>query len=135
MTPRGKTSRSCLPLRSLRLLVGSCAVALVACLAGTAPAQAAPYCLQIVGVPPQCMFGDVVQCHRESLRANGRCTVNPREVQLPKAPVGRFCLVQNGPIVECGYADRRTCDEEADRRLAICADTAPGTPDVDVFRR
>jgi len=115
---------------------GLCIVAVIVQLAAIAPARAAPYCLQTVGIPPQCMFGDVGQCRKEALRVNGVCNVNPREVEFPKTPAGRFCLVQNGPILECRYVDRRTCDVESARRSAICVDSArPGTPDVDIFRQ
>jgi hypothetical protein len=116
--------------------LGGCALAALATLAWSASAQAAPYCIQSVGLPPQCLFGDVSQCRREALRVNGVCGLNPKEVLLPKTPAGRFCLVHNGPIVECIYVDRRTCDTESARRSAICVDSArPGTPDVDIFRQ
>ena len=111
-------------------------VGVLTLLAAGSSAQAAPYCVQTVGLPAQCMFGDVSQCRAEALRVNGVCGVNAREVTLPKRPAGRFCLVQNGPIIYCAYVDRRTCDTESARRSAICVDSAaPGTPDVDIFRQ
>ncbi|HUA55666.1 MAG TPA: hypothetical protein VMB81_26005 [Candidatus Sulfotelmatobacter sp.] len=100
------------------------------------PGHAAPYCLEAVGLPLQCVYADVQVCRRDALRTTSSvCTVNANEVKLPKMPAGRFCLVVNGPVVQCEYADRRTCDAEAARRSGICSDTATGTPDVDIFRQ
>jgi hypothetical protein len=123
-------------LARLWLVLALCAGAWVVSLGLIAPAQAAPYCLQVVGIPSQCLYADVVQCRRDAERQHGTCGLNAREVPLPKVPGARFCLVMNGPVLQCSYVDRRTCDAEASRRSAICADSArPGTPDVDLFRQ
>jgi hypothetical protein len=109
---------------------------LASMLLGPAPARAAPYCLSGFGLPLQCIYADVAVCRRDALRTtNSLCTVNTNEIRLPATPAGRFCLVLNGPVIQCMYPDRRTCDAEATLRSGICSDTQVGRPDVDIFRQ
>ena len=98
-------------------------------------AIAAPYCLQIYGQPPVCIFADTRTCYKEAIRQKANCTTNPAEVIAPAFAPTRFCLVMTGPIFECAYNDRRTCDAQAAARGGICVDRTPGNPDVDIFRR
>jgi len=98
-------------------------------------AAAAPYCLSVVGIPAQCLYADVANCLRDAARQGGTCQVNAAEIKLPRFSTLRFCLVTNGPVIDCSYVDRRSCDLQATRRAAICADRAPGQPDIDIFNR
>lgn len=108
----------------------------VIALIGVAPVtQAAPYCLAIPGVPPQCLYTDAHDCFRQATRQHANCSVNPAEIRLPAGATDRFCLVQNGPIVDCSYVDRRSCDARAPALGGICVDRTPTQPDVDLFSR
>jgi len=98
-------------------------------------AQAAPYCLAIPGVPPQCLYTDARDCFRQAARQHANCSVNAAEIRLPAGATDRFCLVQNGPVVDCSYADRRSCDARAPALGGICVDRTPSQPDVDLFAR
>lgn len=101
----------------------------------TCSAMAAPYCLQIFGVSPQCIYGDVRACSREAARQHGNCTFNPGEIKAPASAAARFCMVFDGPGFDCSYVDRRTCDAQAPARGGICVDRTPGQPDVNIFHR
>jgi hypothetical protein len=98
-------------------------------------AQAAPFCLQIMGAPPQCLYQDVAACRNDARRQNAVCGVNPREIAPP--PGGRFCSVSNGPVVQCLFPDRRSCDVAAARGGAICIDAGEDNarPDPDRIPR
>jgi hypothetical protein len=95
----------------------------------------APYCLSIPGVPPQCIYFDTHDCFREAGKQRGNCSLNAAEVTLPAYGSGRFCMVLNGPVIDCSYVDRRSCDDQAIGRSGICIDRTPSQPDVDLFRR
>jgi len=98
-------------------------------------AAAAPFCLQIAGIPPQCIYVDTAACRHEARRQNGVCGLNPREILPPAGP--RFCAVSNGPAVQCLYADRRSCDSAAMQSKGICIDAGADNarPDPDRIPR
>jgi hypothetical protein len=114
-----------------------CLLLLLPFLALWAPtAEAAPFCLQIAGVAPQCVFHDVSSCTRQALRMNAVCGINPKELMAPT--VGqRFCQVENGPVFQCLYADRRSCEAVTARTGGICIDAgdALSRPDPDLIPR
>jgi hypothetical protein len=109
------------------------AVALL--LLSSAAVEAAPYCVQGAGLPPQCLYYDVMACRTEAQHSNAICALNPNEVQPPRGQ--RFCAVWNGPVVQCLYADRRTCDAAAAQGKGICIDAGDPTsrPDPDLVPR
>ena len=101
-----------------------------------AAAEAAPFCLQATGVPPQCLFYDVAACRKQAQRMNAVCGLNPKEMIPP--PAGqRFCQVDNGPVIQCMFVDRRSCDASSARTGGICIDAgdASSRPDPDLIPR
>jgi hypothetical protein len=97
--------------------------------------HAMPFCLQIYGQPPQCIYVDSRECYRAALRQQANCTYNPAEISLPSSATERFCMVFTGPIFDCTFSDRRSCDAQVVSRGGICVDRTPELPDVDIFRR
>ena len=87
-------------------------------------AVAAPFCVQVTGIPLQCLYVDPASCQREANRQGGLCASNPAEF---KTPVGgaQFCLVESGNVVSCTFSDRATCTEEGKRRNAACIAATP----------
>ena len=108
----------------IRYLLGCAATVLIA-----SPALAAPYCVQLTGLPLQCLYVDPQSCQAEANRQGGRCAGNPAEFQFQsqQAPVGaaQFCVVESGNITSCIYPDRVSCVEEASRRRGACIAATP----------
>ena len=105
-----------------RIIVG-CA-ALVATASGV---HAAPFCIQVTGIPLQCLYVDPSSCQREANRQGGLCASNPDEFKTP-AGGAQFCLVESGNVVSCTFADRSTCTAESRRRNAACIAATPLPP-------
>lgn len=85
-----------------------------------ADAHAAPLCLDIQGIAPQCQFVDPDQCNREARRQHGRCILNPAE---PMQAIGTspYCAAESG-ILSCVYGDRASCMSGAGgQRLCVPA--------------
>jgi hypothetical protein len=116
-------------------LLKALAIAIIPFCGSSGSGHAAPFCLQIYGQPPQCIFVDSRECYRAAIRQQANCTYNPAEVSLPKSAPQRFCMVFTGPIFDCAFTDRRSCGAQAPSRGGICIDLTPGQPDVDLFRR
>ncbi len=110
-------------------------LALLATLVVPHAALAAPFCVEIAGVPPQCLYTDAAICRSDAQRQKGVCGVNLKEISPP--PGQRFCSVSNGPAIECLFADRRSCDTAATGRKGVCIDAGPDNarPDPDRIPR
>lgn len=112
--------------RPLRISGGIAALVL-ATLPMSRPAQAAPFCVQVSGIPDQCLYVDPAQCQREATRQGGRCGLNPAESVTPLSPVP-YCLVMAGNQVSCLYPDRSHCDADAVRQGGACVAAIPPAP-------
>ena len=90
---------------------------------------AAPFCVQVTGIPDQCLYVDPAACQAEALRQKGQCAANPNEV---KAPPGAqpFCLVQSGVMLSCIYPDRADCDRDSKTMKGACMPALPGPQGV-----
>jgi hypothetical protein len=110
---------------SIRLAAASLLVA------AALPAQAAPFCMDVTGIPLQCIYADPGDCQRDSARQGGYCTANPTEIRTPPG-LGQFCVVAGGGAAQCIYPDRISCFNEAQRQGGACVEanaTISGTPD------
>jgi hypothetical protein len=117
------------------MLLKALAIATILLCGSWGSGRAAPFCLQIYGQLPQCIYVDSRECYRSAIRQHGNCTYNPAEVSLPKFATQRFCMVFTGPIFDCAFSDRRSCEVQVVSRGGICVDRTPQQPDVDLFRR
>ena len=54
-----------------------------ALLAAGSGAEASPFCVQVTGIPLQCMYADPASCQKEANRQGGICASNPAIVLLP----------------------------------------------------
>jgi hypothetical protein len=90
-------------------------------------ANASPFCVQVTGVPLQCLYADPASCQKEANRQGGICASNPAEF---KTPVGgaQFCVVQSGTVVSCAYTSRATCNTESARVNGACIAATPAPP-------
>lgn len=104
------------------ILLGCAALAVT-----TSAAAASPYCVQVTGIPLQCLYADPASCQHEATRQGGICASNPAEF---KTPVGAsdFCVVESGNVVSCVYSNRATCLTEANRRHGACLAATPAPP-------
>jgi hypothetical protein len=105
-----------------RILMGCAAIVVSASAAG-----ASPYCVQVTGIPLQCLYVDPASCQKEAIRQGGICASNPAEF---KTPVGgnQFCVVQSGNVVSCAYNNRGTCNTESARVGGACIAATPPPP-------
>jgi hypothetical protein len=97
------------------------------------PAAASPFCVQVQGLPNQCIYVDGAECQRRAGQMGGICIANEKEIKTPPGP-GTFCLAAGGHVVACNYADRQSCNNDAARQHTACipATTPPGVS-VDPF--
>lgn len=103
------------------------AAVLLAGLPLAAPVVAAPFCVQVAGIPDQCLYVDPAPCQREAERQGGRCGANPDEVKTPISSVP-YCLVMAGNQISCLYPDRGHCDADAVRQGGACVAALPAPP-------
>ena len=87
-----------------------------ACSAGAA---AAPFCVDVTGLPQQCLFVDPNSCRLEAVRQGGQCVANANELQTPPRSQA-FCLVTAGNAMSCTYPDRADCDRDSTRLKGTC---------------
>jgi hypothetical protein len=109
---------------------------------GCSPAAlAAPFCVNVTGIPQQCLYADPANCQREAHRLGGRCTANPAELMTPVS-AARYCLAQGGGVMSCVYPAYADCETDAGRLGGACIATPPPssalagispTPGVDLF--
>ena len=100
------------------------------------PAVAAPYCINIQGITAQCLYFDANECRIQANRAGGSCDVNPTEVTLPAGGTYPYCVVGAG-FSSCKFVDRGSCETEARRLKANCAQsyaTGPASAPPDPYR-
>ena len=81
--------------------------------------QAAAFCVAGPGLPPQCLYDDIVTCQRASDPPNSACIVNPQTV-LSYVGGSNTCLVSPSRIAQCIYTDRDQCNGEAYRSGGVC---------------
>jgi hypothetical protein len=96
------------------------------CLLLSSRALAAPYCVDVTGIPQQCLYVDPAACQADALRQKGQCVGNANEVQAPPRSQA-FCLVQSGNVLSCIYPDRDDCDKDSARIKGACIPAIPGT--------
>jgi hypothetical protein len=91
-------------------------------------AMAAPFCLEVPGGVPQCIYVDGNQCSTEANRQNGACLPNPAETSLPTSRIGEFCMILPIGFTQCGYADGIACSQDALKQHGICTKSAGTLP-------
>ena len=102
-----------------RIVLGGATALLVA-----SNAFASPFCVQLTGMPLQCLYADPGSCQKEADRVGGRCAANPAEFLTP-AGGSAFCVVESGNVVSCLYPDRASCIAESTRKNGACIAAAP----------
>lgn len=99
----------------------------------TFPAQAAPFCLAGVGMPPQCIYDDIKVCVEAINSRDLHCTANPEAV-LSYSGGSRYCRVTSYLSAECIFNDRLQCRREASMRGDICIDRTAMGDDTNPYR-
>ncbi len=90
-------------------------------------ALAAPFCVDVTGLPQQCYFVDPNSCRAEATRQRGQCVANVNELTTPPRSQA-FCLVTAGNAMSCTYPDRAACDSDSVRFKGACI-PSNNTPD------
>ena len=90
-------------------------------------ARAAPFCVQVTGIPLQCLYTDPGDCQREADRQGGRCAANPDEFRTPAGGLA-FCVVQAGVAASCLYPDYSSCLDHASLVHGACVQATPAAP-------
>jgi hypothetical protein len=87
-------------------------------------AEAAPFCVTVQGISPQCSYYDARECNTQAGLQKGVCTLNPGE---PVMFVGTqtYCVVDSSRTALCEYADRGSCNDNASRSGAVCIAYSP----------
>jgi hypothetical protein len=95
----------------------------------SAGAVAAPFCVDVSGLPQQCLFVDPNSCRAEALRQHGQCVANANELQTPPRSQA-FCMVTAGNAMTCTYPDRADCDRDAVRLKGVCIQANSPDPSI-----
>ncbi len=95
----------------------------------SANALAAPFCVDVTGLPQQCLYVDPNACRAEATRQRGQCVANPNEVQTPLRAQA-FCLVTAGNTMSCTYPDRADCDRDSVRLKGACIPSNSSDPTI-----
>ncbi len=111
-----------MPVRTTRWIA-----ALLAGLAWSGTAAAAPFCLQMQGMTPQCLYYDAASCQLEAQRQHGDCSINKSEVTI-RGGSGQYCMITSGLVTVCHYQDRDSCVADARRQNGACTDAPTPTP-------
>jgi hypothetical protein len=99
------------------------------------PVVAAPFCIESMALPPQCMYYDAGLCQQAADQQHGLCAVNPNEVKVSPG-IGHYCLLTSSLVSSCIYTDRRDCQRDATVQHGACVDapSRPESPAADPFR-
>ncbi len=97
---------------------------LIAATVAPGMALSAQFCVEVTGIPLQCLYADVNICQHEAVRLGGACAVNTAEFHTPTAP-GQYCLLQSAGAASCVFPDRASCNLEARRHGGACTAAAP----------
>jgi hypothetical protein len=87
-------------------------------------ANASSFCVEMEGIPPQCLYADPGLCQSEASHAGGRCVANPETFTVP-AGQSPFCVVESGNVISCVYGDLASCRSDAERRHGACLAAPP----------
>jgi hypothetical protein len=97
-------------------------------------AQAAgTFCIGGFGMPPQCIYDDVVSCLHAADPPNTACLIN-NDAVLSYIGGSRYCTVGSERVAQCFYVDRQQCNTEATRVRRICVDSLGQTDENNPFR-
>ena len=95
-------------------------LALVALLAPQS-AMAAPFCLMILGMQPQCIYYDTNLCQRDATKQGGVCEPDPTGTAARTATgSGKYCLVTSQGAALCHYLNVESCQTEATHLKGAC---------------
>ncbi len=94
---------------------------------------AAPFCVEVQGLPKECNYYDAIQCRNRAAQAAGVCTANAAELQLQPG-TGKYCLVDSNRVSMCRYADRTSCENDAIRQGAVCIEFPSGDVQPNPYR-
>ena len=72
-------------------------------------AYAAPFCMTLQGIPPQCIYDDARDCKHRAGQLSGICTVNINEITSATG-AEKFCSVDSTRTPQCLYVDRNGCE-------------------------
>ena len=89
--------------------------------------HASPFCVEVTGLPLQCLYVDPAMCQHEADRLGGICTANADEFTTPIGG-SAFCVVESGNVATCAYADRTSCSADSRRKNGTCITATPAQP-------
>lgn len=97
-------------------------------------ATAAPFCIQISGQTPQCLYVDPAECAAHAGQLGGACVPNKATLKTPPGP-GQFCLVNSDRTMQCLYPDYASCAATAQGHQEACMAATLKPPDVTPLMR
>ena len=94
-------------------------LALLGVLIAPQGALAAPFCMSILGIEPQCIYYDAAQCRADSVKQGGSCVPNPAQSHTASGS-GKYCLMTSSGATVCAYLDIDSCDAVAVKQRGAC---------------
>lgn len=88
-------------------------------------AFSAPFCIEVQGLPLECLYYDIGSCKQEAEKRDGYCSVNTEEIALTDqgAP---YCIIDSSMMPICAFQGGESCNEEAAKRNAVCFQNTSG---------
>lgn len=102
-------------------------LAVVGLAAAAGRVEASPYCVELTGLPLQCLYVDPAMCQHEADRLGGLCAANPAEFTTPVGGAA-YCVVESGNVTTCVYGDRGSCSAAGRQRRGACIAATRATP-------
>lgn len=106
-------------MKKITKIWGVIGMAMLAVLGAPASGHAALYCVEAIGITPQCLYDDARQCRQQAQLASGTCMANPAAIT---ATIGgeRFCVVGFNGLARCIFMDVSNCQKEALLDNSVC---------------
>ena len=104
-------------------------VALVGVLSLPQTALAAPFCMSLLGMSPQCIYYDAAECRKDLGKQGGSCVPNPEQPHAASGS-GKYCLITSQGATVCSYLDIDSCDAVAVQQRGACYFDSTGSAGV-----
>jgi hypothetical protein len=82
-------------------------------------AMAAPFCMVILGMQPQCLYYDASLCQRDATKQGGVCEPDISG-QTAGRGSGKYCVVTSQGAALCNYLNIESCQIEAIHLKGAC---------------
>jgi len=94
----------------------------IGAIVGPHAAMAAPFCMNLLGGAPQCIYYDAGECQKDSAKQGATCLPKPESgrTQSAGSGSGQYCLALSSGATICSYYDFASCNRDAAKQNGAC---------------